>query len=486
MIVNVTISQAVKLVNTVTEQESKIVSFGGAPDPPQPVINSTLFILIGQSNIRANFTPSVVQTTTHGSKLNYWDGSALQDLANNNNATVGQAGYYLGDEWVTRTGRDCCIVQTAFDESSATAAAQVGLNNNWSSTGVRRAAAKALADAAITAFSPDEIYVLISLGETDANGITDGDIVQADYYNAMVDLVEWINTNYSTNAGIYLIETGIPTNQTSGFFTNGYGQIRSAQNDLVTNNVVEGFANKDPKYFPSEGKMRDSIHYSDAGFEEVYRDSANVIRGAEAVTPDEVDPSTLSPFIYFDRSRTELNTPNLSPVGTIGDATQNGKTVYDFDGTESFEVTGVDENSAQWFCVSAYRHLAGLHFFDASGDSRVIMNNSSLPLFWNTNMVNSGGNSAWSACSWMLDDTGTWSGSTRGIFYRNLDVVGSNSTNVTPSAIKSSAGIRIGQRFNGADSPNRSYAGEFAFFNSLPTKRQHIQMITYLYNKWIK
>lgn len=52
-------------------------------------------------------------------------------------------------------------------------------------------------------------------------------------------------------------------------------------------------------------------------------------------------------------------------------------------------------------------------------------------------------------------------------------------------AIRSTTGIRVGQRFDGTDNPNNSVAGEFAFFDTLPTKRQHVQMATYLYNKWI-
>lgn len=114
----------------------------------------------------------------------------------------------------------------------------------------------------------DPVYegVLWSQGETDALAIDAGDISPEEYETALRGLIRRIREQRG-DAGLrfYIFQTGRPREEdTEGFRTVRSVQRRIAEEDQYTHLVFADAVN-----FPDEGKMQDSLHYTQSGYNEM-------------------------------------------------------------------------------------------------------------------------------------------------------------------------------------------------------------------------
>ena len=139
-------------------------------------------------------------------------------------------------------------------------------SSDWSPLGENRSNAITSANAAISHVSSDRnatlgrVFLYWQQGESDALDSVD----PGDYQSAQEDLFAYFFGNLARLDAILLSELGDSVPQNPDF-----EEIRYAQNSAVAATPDCHLAFTGAKIFPSQGKMKDALHYSQDGLNEI-------------------------------------------------------------------------------------------------------------------------------------------------------------------------------------------------------------------------
>jgi hypothetical protein len=226
-----------------------------------------LFVITGQSNAegRGSEGPAVPNGDAW-----FNQGASLKTLSDPvGNALTGSAWPAFANKYKELTGRKAVIVEAAYGGSALLAAASAA---NWSSTGTLRGVAVWAASDAITYLSAfnqlryEKAFVIWCQGEQDAttyNGIT---VTDALYWVEMETLFNYFKANISGLDGILVSELGAHRDGTGEA---NWALIRAAQAAAVANVAGAHMAFSGAKNFPAQSKMSDTVHYTQAGYNDM-------------------------------------------------------------------------------------------------------------------------------------------------------------------------------------------------------------------------
>jgi|GEM_PF-1067043 len=241
----------------------------------KPVV---LFIVAGQSNAVGYCTPPYEAATYCGTFWNYQTGvNELQPLKDPTNATKtdgASAWPAFARHFFELTHRKVCILNVAYGGAAVT---DVSSNTWYGDDSPHRQRASTQCAAATAALGTiNEDYVLGGLlwiqGEAETSRIGNGNTTAEAYKAGTLDVFAFFRQLASdAEMPVYMSQIGFydgaftNTNWMNGHLAVQQAQIELAQGDV--NHVYLAF--EGAKYFNKAGYMRDSVHYSQAGYNEV-------------------------------------------------------------------------------------------------------------------------------------------------------------------------------------------------------------------------
>lgn len=241
----------------------------------KPVV---LFIVAGQSNAVGYCTPPYEAATYCGTFWNYQTGvNELQPLKDPTNATKtngASAWPAFARHFFELTHRKVCILNVAYGGAAVT---DVSSNTWYGDDSPHRQRASTQYAAATAALGTiNEDYVLGGLlwiqGEAETSRIGNGNTTAEVYKAGTLDVFAFFRQLASdAEMPVYMSQIGFydgaftNTNWMNGHLAVQKAQIELAQGDA--NHVYLVF--EGAKYFNKAGYMRDSVHYSQAGYNEV-------------------------------------------------------------------------------------------------------------------------------------------------------------------------------------------------------------------------
>lgn len=237
-----------------------------------------LFIVAGQSNAVGYCTPPYEAATYCGTFWNYQTGvNELQPLKDPTNATKtngASAWPAFARHFFELTHRKVCILNVAYGGAAVT---DVSSNTWYGDDSPHRQRASTQYAAATAALGTiNEDYVLGGLlwiqGEAETSRIGNGNTTAEAYKAGTLDVFTFFRQLASdAEMPVYMSQIGFydgaftNTNWMNGHLAVQQAQIELAQGDA--NHVYLVF--EGAKYFNKAGYMRDSVHYSQAGYNEV-------------------------------------------------------------------------------------------------------------------------------------------------------------------------------------------------------------------------
>ena len=241
----------------------------------KPVV---LFIVAGQSNAVGYCTPPYEAATYCGTFWNYQTGiNELQPLKDPTNATKtngASAWPAFARHFFELTHRKVCILNVAYGGAAVT---DVSSNTWYGDDSPHRQRASTQYAAATAALGTiNEDYVLGGLlwiqGEAETSRIGNGNTTAEAYKAGTLDVFTFFRQLASdAEMPVYMSQIGFydgaftNTNWMNGHLAVQKAQIELAQGDA--NHVYLVF--EGAKYFNKAGYMHDSVHYSQAGYNEV-------------------------------------------------------------------------------------------------------------------------------------------------------------------------------------------------------------------------
>jgi hypothetical protein len=242
-----------------------------------PVNNSEIdvFLIAGQSNAKGRATDAPSPTITGNSILQVNNG--VISLANDpvgvgsSQAVNYSAWPQFGITYNQLTGRNIAFTPSAVSGTSQVAAADIG-NGNWSPTGGLYNLSISRVTSTINAlkqagYTPIFKGILWLQGETDADGINNSTIIQADYSTGLQQMIANYRSVYGSTMPFYIIRIGTRV----GSSDVGYSQVRDtqvtiAEADPYTKVIYYGAVD-----FPARNLMGDQYHYKVAAYNEIGR-----------------------------------------------------------------------------------------------------------------------------------------------------------------------------------------------------------------------
>lgn len=241
----------------------------------KPVV---LFIVAGQSNAVGYCTPPYEAATYCGTFWNYQTGiNELQPLKDPTNATKtngASAWPAFARHFFELTHRKVCILNVAYGGAAVTDVS----SNTWYGDDSPHRQRASTQYAAVTAAlgTINEDYVLGGLlwiqGEAETSRIGNGNTTAEAYKAGTLDVFTFFRQLASdAEMPVYMSQIGFydgaftNTNWMNGHLAVQKAQIELAQGDA--NHVYLVF--EGAKYFNKAGYMHDSVHYSQAGYNEV-------------------------------------------------------------------------------------------------------------------------------------------------------------------------------------------------------------------------
>lgn len=191
--------------------------------------------------------------------------------ASENAANTGSAWPSFGNTYFNVTSRKICFIPSSRNGSSMASAANIGVGT-WDTTGVLfdSAVARVINNmAALSAQGYNPIFkgVLWGQGETDGLGINSGAIVQATYIDAFTKMIRRFRQQFSYRMPFYIFRTGTYLGQQDS----GFAQIRQAQQYVADNDSLTTMVFYNAIDFPARGLMKDNVHYTQVGLNEMGR-----------------------------------------------------------------------------------------------------------------------------------------------------------------------------------------------------------------------
>lgn len=242
-----------------------------------------VFLVAGQSNARgkgdAADAPAVPEGVAHE-----WTGDGLAHLVDPvgddhaEGAPVGSAWPAFAATYHELTGRESVYVPGAAGGSGLVAAANPG--HHWdveAGSELFRRAVRRTWDCLThlrTVDDPTLRGVLWCQGESDAQAIDEGAVALPAYRGALRRLVEAFRREFDRgDLPVYVFQTGRPESAD----TDGFAAVRDAQARLADSDDAVHLVYDATVTFPERGLMRDELHFTQAGYNEMGR------VGAEAV-----------------------------------------------------------------------------------------------------------------------------------------------------------------------------------------------------------
>lgn len=257
--------------------------------------NVDVFLIAGQSNGRGIGTSSLSPTVPTGKVLRYGHDGSIADandpltnaVNSGQNANTGCAWPTFGLTLFNATQRKVLFVQTCHGATS-----QVNLGNpatTWDTGGTLFPQAIAGLNAALTAaiaagYAPVFRGVLWCQGEQDAIAINGSMITQGQYITALTAMIARFRaatiggTTYPAMP-FYLFRTGTDPSQSDV----GFASVRAAQDSTIASDPHSEVVFRDTIKFPALGYQQavpNSIHYTQAGYNEMGRVGAANVLGA--------------------------------------------------------------------------------------------------------------------------------------------------------------------------------------------------------------
>jgi hypothetical protein len=234
-----------------------------------------LFCLSGQSN-SYGAGGNVAQAPTPMAGAYQWTSSGgVQALTLTTGTSGGQTlgtscAAAFANAYISVTGLQVGIVGGVMIDGAAQSSLADGGNGNFDVSGTLRATVVSRYLAAKAAFEAAGYQVVMAgiiwlQGEQDAIYINSGTITQAQYQSAFVTMLAYYRTNIDANLPVWVVRTGLRTSA-SDF---GSAAIRGGQENVAASDNKTQIAYRDTDTFSFRSMLADTVHYNQAGQNEV-------------------------------------------------------------------------------------------------------------------------------------------------------------------------------------------------------------------------
>jgi len=250
--------------------------------------NKVLFLVAGQSNaVGQGNKDSSVSCSTHTAfeyRMNDDSLLPLQDPAGEEwqyfqPANTGSFIPAFAKQYHGKTGKQVVIISAARGGSSCNARAELENYGTWAAKGNVPLFENALIKTkqAMQYSGLPLSGVIWCQGERDANAINTGQLTAIEYEDALIDLIGRFRKALGETLPFYIIQTGYYKNHAR----EGFNGVRKAQ-ELVAEHLPNTFlVYKNTADFEKLGWMKDEIHYSQQGLNDIGEKMASFIASIE-------------------------------------------------------------------------------------------------------------------------------------------------------------------------------------------------------------
>jgi len=246
--------------------------------------NKVLFLVAGQSNAAGQGNKdSSVSCSSHTAfefRMNDTSLSPLRDPAGENwlnfqRANTGSFIPAFAKQYHHQTGKQVVIISAARGGSSCHTNAELENYGTWATKGNMPLFESALVKTkqAMQHSTLSLSGVIWCQGERDANAINTGQLTATEYETALIDLIGRFRKALGETLPFYIIQTGFYKNHAR----EGFDEVRKAQERVAVHLPNTFLVYKDTGEFEKWGFMKDEIHYSQQGLNDIGEKMANVI-----------------------------------------------------------------------------------------------------------------------------------------------------------------------------------------------------------------
>lgn len=246
--------------------------------------NKVLFLVAGQSNaVGQGNKDSSVSCSIHTAfeyRMNDTSFLPLQDPVGEDwryfqPANTGSFIPAFAKQYHSLTGKQVVIVSAARGGSSCHAQAELENYGTWAAKGNTPLFENAMIKTkqAMQYTGLPLSGVIWCQGERDANGINAGQLTAKEYKDALIDLIGRFRKALGETLPFYIIQTGFYKNHAR----EGFNEVRKAQ-EWVAEHLPNTFlVYKNTAEFEKLGWMKDEIHYSQQGLNDIGEKMASAI-----------------------------------------------------------------------------------------------------------------------------------------------------------------------------------------------------------------
>lgn len=250
--------------------------------------NKVLFLVAGQSNaVGQGNKDSSVSCSTHTAfeyRMNDDSILPLQDPVGEDwlyfqQANTGSFIPAFAKQYHGETGKQVVIVSAARGGSSCHTNAELDNYGTWAAKGNMQLFENALIKTKqVMQYTGLPLSgVVWCQGERDANAINTGQLTTTEYETALIDLIGRFRKALGETLPFYIIQTGFYKNHDR----NGFNEVRKVQ-QLVAEHLSNTFlVYKNTAEFEKLGWMKDEIHYSQQGLNDIGEKMASFIASIE-------------------------------------------------------------------------------------------------------------------------------------------------------------------------------------------------------------
>jgi hypothetical protein len=253
--------------------------------------NKVLFLVAGQSNAvgQGNKDSSVLCSihTAFEYRMNDTSFLPLQDPAGENwqyfqRANTGSFIPAFAKQYHSQTGKQVLIISAARGGSSCHTNAELENYGTWAVKGNMPLLENALIKTkqAMQYSALPLSGVIWCQGERDANAINTGQLTTAEYEAALIDLIGRFRKALGETQPFYIIQTGFYKNHDR----EGFDEVRKAQKRVAAHLPNTFIVYKNTAEFEQLGWMKDEIHYSQQGLNDIGKKMAGAIALIEKTT----------------------------------------------------------------------------------------------------------------------------------------------------------------------------------------------------------
>ncbi|WP_276500999.1 sialate O-acetylesterase [Terrimonas pollutisoli] len=246
--------------------------------------DKALFLIAGQSNaVGQGNKDSSISCSIHTAfeyRMNDTSLLPLRDPAGENwqnfqRANTGSFIPAFAKQYHSQTGKAVLIISAARGGSSCHTKAELENYGTWAIKGNMPLFENALVKTkqAMQYSAPPLSGVIWSQGERDANAINTGQLTATEYEAALIDLIGRFRKVLGETLPFYIIQTGFYKNHAR----EGFDEVRKAQERVAGHSPNTFLVYTNTGEFEKWGWMKDEIHYSQQGLNDIGEKMANVI-----------------------------------------------------------------------------------------------------------------------------------------------------------------------------------------------------------------